>query len=144
MLGNNIKALRKSKGITQQELAIKLNVVRQTISKWEKGFSVPDAEMLQKMADILETDAATLLGAATDASPKESAPLAEQLSRLNEQLVIKNRRSRRICQVISILLLVMLLLNALQFFFGAAVRFDVKNDDNAMIVLNQSDSPSAP
>ena len=37
MLNENIKALRKSKGLSQQELAVKVNVVRQTISKWEQG-----------------------------------------------------------------------------------------------------------
>ena len=40
MLNENIKAIRKSKGLSQEELAVKLNVVRQTISKWEKGRSV--------------------------------------------------------------------------------------------------------
>ena len=44
MLGENIKALRKSKGFTQEELAVRVNVVRQTVSKWEKGLSVPDAD----------------------------------------------------------------------------------------------------
>ena len=41
MFQNNLKALRKEKGITQEELAARLNVVRQTVSKWEKGLSVP-------------------------------------------------------------------------------------------------------
>lgn len=39
MLNENIKNLRKAKGLSQEELAIKLNVVRQTISKWEMGVS---------------------------------------------------------------------------------------------------------
>ena len=52
MLNENLKQLRKSKGLSQEELAIRLNVVRQTISKWEKGLSVPDADMLIKIADI--------------------------------------------------------------------------------------------
>lgn len=39
MLNENIKAIRKTKGLSQEELAVKLNVVRQTISKWEKGVS---------------------------------------------------------------------------------------------------------
>ena len=55
MLNENIKNLRKNKGYTQEELANKLNVVRQTISKWEKGYSVPDAEMLKKLAEIFDT-----------------------------------------------------------------------------------------
>ena len=46
MLNENIKAIRKSKGLSQEELAVKLNVVRQTISKWENGLSVPDSDML--------------------------------------------------------------------------------------------------
>ena len=46
MLNENIKNLRKSKGLSQEELAIKLNVIRQTVSKWENGLSVPDSDML--------------------------------------------------------------------------------------------------
>ena len=46
MLKDNIKSIRKAKGLSQQELAVKLNVVRQTISKWEQGLSVPDSDML--------------------------------------------------------------------------------------------------
>ena len=51
MLCENIKAIRKSKGLSQEELAIKLNVVRQTISKWEQGLSVPDADMLNSQSE---------------------------------------------------------------------------------------------
>ena len=62
MLNENIKALRKAKGLSQEELAIKLNVVRQTVSKWEKGLSVPDAEMLIQIAEVLNTTVNILLG----------------------------------------------------------------------------------
>ena len=62
MLSENIKNLRKQKGLTQEELAVRLNVVRQTVSKWEKGISVPDAALLEKLADILDTNVSTLLG----------------------------------------------------------------------------------
>mgnify|MGYP000302314033 FL=1 len=62
MLNENIKAIRKSKGLSQQELAIKLNVVRQTISKWEQGLSVPDSDMLVCISEVLETPVSTLLG----------------------------------------------------------------------------------
>ena len=62
MLNENIKAIRKSKGLSQQELAIKLNVVRQTISKWEQGLSVPDSDMLISISEVLETPVSTLLG----------------------------------------------------------------------------------
>ena len=63
MLGDNMKAIRKSKGLTQEELASKLHIVRQTVSKWEKNVSVPDADLFEKMAMVLEIDVQTLLGA---------------------------------------------------------------------------------
>lgn len=107
MLSENMKNLRKNKGFTQEELANKLNVVRQTVSKWEKGYSVPDAEMLKKIAEILDTDVSHLLGSPIEKNADTDA-VAEQLSRINEQLVIKNRRSRRIWKTIGISFLVFL------------------------------------
>ena len=62
MLKENIKKIRKAKGLSQEELAVKLNVVRQTISKWEQGLSVPDSEMLLTISQVLETPVSTLLG----------------------------------------------------------------------------------
>ena len=62
MLNENLKAIRKSKGLSQQELAIKLNVVRQTVSKWEQGLSVPDSDMLISISEVLETPVSILLG----------------------------------------------------------------------------------
>ena len=62
MLNETIKALRKSKGLSQQELAVKVNVVRQTISKWEQGLSVPDSDLLIALSEALETPVSTLLG----------------------------------------------------------------------------------
>ena len=55
MFHENLKALRKDRGLSQEELAVRLNVVRQTISKWEKGLSVPDAAMLIRLAEVLDT-----------------------------------------------------------------------------------------
>lgn len=104
MLGDNIKNLRKQKGFTQEELAIRLHVVRQTVSKWEKGLSVPDAEMLQRLADILEMDVKQLLGAGLDWE-QNSNEVVEQLARINEQLAIKNRRSRRTWRIVAIVLI---------------------------------------
>ena len=62
MLNENIKGIRKSKGLSQQELAVMLNVVRQTVSKWEQGLSVPDADMLISISEVFETPVSTLLG----------------------------------------------------------------------------------
>ena len=59
MLSENIKAFRKTKGLSQEELAARLNVVRQTISKWEQGLSVPDADLLIALSEALETPVST-------------------------------------------------------------------------------------
>lgn len=109
MFNENLRELRKSKGFTQEELATKINVVRQTVSKWEKGLSVPDADSLQKIADVLDVEVSQLLGAniETEASKNE---IAEQLSRINEQLVIKNRRTKKIVSAICVILLLPLII----------------------------------
>ena len=107
MFQENLKELRKKKGFSQQELAIRLNVVRQTISKWEKGLSVPDADTLIKMAEIFEVSVNELLGAKLEVKDEEKRNvIAEQLVRINEQLAIKNNRWRKIWKTIGIVLLV--------------------------------------
>ena len=84
MLGENIKAVRKSKGLSQQELAVKLNVVRQTVSKWEQGLSVPDSDLLIALSEALETPVSTLLG---ESIPE---PEADQLTAISEKLEVIN------------------------------------------------------
>ena len=93
MLNENLKNLRKAKGLSQAELAIKLDVVRQTVSKWENGLSVPDSEMLIRLADALDTSVNVILGEAitpdqaTD-EPNEKAEIqriSAKLELLNEQ-----------------------------------------------------------
>ena len=87
MLNENIKAIRKSKGLSQEELAIKLNVVRQTISKWEQGLSVPDADMLISIAEVLETPVSTLLGeTVAEAKADDLKAISEKLEIINLQL----------------------------------------------------------
>lgn len=110
MFGENLKTLRKQKGFSQEELATRLHVVRQTISKWEKNLSVPDADTLIRLVEILEVSVSELLGAKIE-SENTASDVAEQLSRINEQLAIKNRRSRRIWKVVAIVLAVIVLVN---------------------------------
>lgn len=114
MLNENIKSLRKNKGLTQDELANRLNVVRQTVSKWEKGYSVPDAEMLQKIAEVLDSDVSQLLGASIKQNENVDV-IAEQLSRINEQLVVKNNRTRKIWKAIGIVIAIIIIGNLLLF-----------------------------
>ncbi len=87
MLNENIKAIRKSKGLSQEELAIKLNVVRQTISKWEQGLSVPDADMLISISEVFETPVSTLLGEnIAETRADDLRVIAEKLEVINLQL----------------------------------------------------------
>ena len=94
MFGDQILAFRKAKGMTQEELAVKLHVVRQTVSKWEKGLSVPDAQMLTQLAKCLDVTVAQLL----DVPPETSGQLnlAEELAKANEALVQLQQREAQI------------------------------------------------
>lgn len=86
MLNENIKAIRKSKGLSQQELAVKVNVVRQTVSKWEQGLSVPDSDLLIALSEALGTPVSTLLGeTVTESEVDEVQALSEKLEIINLQ-----------------------------------------------------------
>ena len=96
MLNENIKAVRNSKGLSQEELAIKLNVVRQTVSKWERGLSVPDSEMLISISEVLETPVSVLLGETVEESaPEDLKALSEKLEVINLQLARQKDAKRR-------------------------------------------------
>ena len=99
MLGENLKILRKQKGLSQETLAQQLNVVRQTVSKWEKGLSVPDAEMLNTISELFEVPVSTLLGSTVEEPGKTSdsamEEIAKQLAVLNEQLATRSVRRRK-------------------------------------------------
>ena len=90
MLKDNIKTIRKSKGLSQEELAIKLNVVRQTISKWEQGLSVPDSELLVSLSDALDTPVSTLLGENVTEQKEDEIVI------INLQLAQKKETKRKI------------------------------------------------
>lgn len=128
MFNENLKALRKAKGLSQEELAIRLNVVRQTISKWEKGLSIPDADLLIRISDIFEVSVSKLLGANLD-NEKDMDIVAEQLSRINEQLAIKNRRARRIWKTIAIVFAAIVVINIILAVLGAVAFNDFTKEE---------------
>ena len=101
MLQDNIRSLRKARGLSQQEVAQRLHITRQTLSKWENGLSVPDAQLLLKLAEILEVSVAQLLEGSTETNEEEQDTVAEQLERLNLLLAERNRRSRRIWRIVA-------------------------------------------
>ena len=88
MLQENLKRFRKEKGFSQEQLAVRLHIVRQTVSKWEQGLSVPDAEMLVRVSEVLEVPVADLLGKTAGEEPRDSTPdsIASELQKLNELL----------------------------------------------------------
>ncbi len=121
MLNENIKAIRKSKGLSQQELAIKLNVVRQTISKWEQGLSVPDSDMLVFISEVFETPVSTLLGeTVVETEADNLKAISEKLEVINLQLAHKKTTRRKIlhwlfislCVVIVAIFAVLIVINS--------------------------------
>lgn len=121
MLSENIKTARKSKGLSQKELAVKLNVVRQTISKWEQGLSVPDSDMLIALSDALATPVSALLGEfAVRAEADDLKAIAEKLEIINLQLARQKAARRKtlrwlliaLCAVTVIIAAALVLLNS--------------------------------
>jgi len=138
MFGENLKTLRKQKGFSQEELATRLHVVRQTISKWEKNLSVPDADTLIRLAEILEVSVSDLLGAKIE-NENTASDVAEQLSRINEQLAIKNRRSRRIWKIVAIVLAVIVLINIFIAVFFRVPTLDESIQNNQPGITDQTE-----
>lgn len=128
MLSENIKAIRKAKGLSQEELAIKLSVVRQTISKWEKGLSVPDAGTLIKIADALDTTVNVLLGEGPQ-KPDEQEPvqaIAAKLELLNEQLAKRSERHRKVWRMVFVCIGVFALIGIVKEILGAVHLYQTK------------------
>ena len=109
MFDETLKRIRKEKSMTQEELAIKVHVARQTVSKWEKGLSIPDVDLLQRIAEALDVEVSELLGAQI---PKEENrnEVAEQLAKISEQMAIRNKRGNAIWKVVKALILILILI----------------------------------
>ena len=123
MFAENLKSLRKKKGLSQEELAIRLHVVRQTVSKWEKGLSVLDADVLIRIAEVFEVSVSEMLGVKMENGHEPNA-IAEQLSRINEQLAIKNRRARFVWKTAAAVVVASTTL-----IFIASIFFTLTSDD---------------
>ena len=136
MLNENIKAIRKLKGLSQQELAVKLNVVRQTISKWEQGLSVPDSDMLIAISEALETPVSKLLGETVVETEADSLrTISEKLEVINLQLAQRKNTRRKIlhglfislCTVIVIMSAGLILINS------PYLRWDYSSPETAVL-----------
>lgn len=137
MFSENLKTIRSKKGLTQAELAIRLNVVRQTISKWEKGLSVPDADMLIKIAELFEISVSDLLGAKVEYESDKN-DVAEQLSRINEQLAIKNHRSKLLLKIVLGIIISIIVINIIMIIVSV-VSFNIYDSKGKGTVIAQSE-----
>ena len=135
MLNENIKNLRKSKGLSQEELAIKLNVVRQTVSKWENGLSVPDSGILILLADELDTTVSVLLGEdVQENTPDDMKTISEKLEVINLQLAKRSMAKVKIVRWIlfsfcALIVIVFIVLAAMQ---SSYLGWDYNNPELAV------------
>lgn len=135
MLSENIKALRKAKGLSQEELAIKLNVVRQTVSKWEKGLSVPDSDLLISLSEALDAPVSTLLGEQViEPKADDIQALSEKLEVVNLQLARRKITRQRIVRglLISLCAVILLIFAALLVVPSPYVGWDYADPETAV------------
>ena len=136
MLNENMKAIRKSKGLSQQELAIKLNVVRQTVSKWEQGLSVPDSDMLISISEVLETPVSTLLGETVIETEVDNLKaISEKLEVINLQLAQRKTKKRKIVcwLLISLCAIIILIFAALIIMNSPYLGWDYSDPEAAVL-----------
>ena len=136
MLKENIKLIRKSKGLSQEELAIKLNVVRHTISKWEQGLSVPDAEMLISLSEVFETPVSTLLGEKiSEFKVDDLKAISEKLEIINLQLSQRKKDRRKIVHwmQISLCIVIIVIFITLNLLNSPYLNWDYSNPEYAVL-----------
>ena len=136
MLSQNLKTIRKSKGLSQQELAVKLNVVRQTISKWEQGLSVPDSEMPISISEVLETPVSILLGENVVLPEADTLKaISEKLEVINLQMAQKKNTRRKIIHwsLIGLCAIIMAVFVILYFWKSPYQAWDYANPETAVL-----------
>ena len=136
MLSENLKMIRKAKGLSQQELAVKLNVVRQTVSKWEQGLSVPDSDLLISISEALETPVSTLLGETVIETEADSLKaISEKLEVINLQLAKRKitRRNRIRFLLISLCIMIVIVFAILWIIESPYLGWDYSDPETAVL-----------
>ena len=136
MLNENLKAARKSKGLSQEELAVKLHVVRQTVSKWEQGLSVPDSDMLISISEALETPVDTLLGETVIETEVDNIKaISEKLAVINWQLAQRKNTRRKFIHwlLISLSAIIIVVFAALVIFNSPYLDWNYSNPETAVL-----------
>lgn len=145
MLNENIQKLRKQKGLSQEELAQRLHVVRQTVSKWEQGLSVPDAQLIVRLAEELDTTVSTLLGEGVAQQETEDVlqRISDRLEELNGQFARMNERRRRAWRIFWIVLCILAVLVLLLCLFGYAQTNLYYSGGGSVGIIGGADGPTA-
>lgn len=136
MLSENIRAVRKSKGLSQEELAVKLNVVRQTISKWEQSLSVPDSNMLISLSEALDTPVSVLLGEIVEQTEvNDLKVISEKLEIINLQLALsRNAKRKKLTVFFSLLAAAIIAVWMLLIIFGSPyLAWDYSDPEIAVV-----------
>ena len=114
---NRLYQLRKQKGMSQEELANRLNVSRQTVSKWEVGDSTPDMEKLVAISDLFEVSLDQLVmgkePVTEKSGEKPTLDKSEFLNVMNEKVLTEEnkKKTKRGLKVAGIILLLMVLID---------------------------------
>lgn len=143
MLNENIKKLRNAKGLSQEELANELNIVRQTLSKWEQGLSVPDADMLIKLSACLGVSPSMLLGDEISDAGESMADLAEKLEKENAVLARRNERNRRALRWVSAALCMLCICLLFYAIVPALAGISFRVDSASVGVIGGADGPTS-
>lgn len=130
MFSENLKTIRTQRGMSQEILAQQLGVVRQTISKWEKGLSVPDAEMITHISDLFEIPVSELLGSKIE-KETDINEVATQLAILNEQLANKTKRNKKIWKIVLIVFLALIGSQVFYFILACIFRSVPSSEDKS-------------
>ena len=147
MLGDNLKKLRQSHGLSQEEMAQKLGVVRQTVSKWEKGLSVPDSEMLMEIARRFEIPVSLLLGESSEpeATENDMKSILEKLTLINEQLArsaqAKRKALRAVCIGVIVIIFIYFGINLILSPLFSTANVTVEQD--SIGIIGGADGPTA-
>ena len=139
MLCDNIKNLRKEKGMSQKELAVKLNVVRQTVSKWEQNLSVPDSDILVKLAEVFEVSVGTLLG---EEQTKQEKCVMTEIQQDRCRNCRKKSKKHKVMTVIAVVLIIaafFILLNIILAYF----IYPFWRQSNSIAIIGGADGPTA-
>lgn len=154
MLSDKIKIYRRRKGLTQDDVALYVHVSRQTVSKWERGVSVPDADALARLAELYKVGVTELLGNTATTSPQDDFSgnatddsfIAQQLEKINSQIALRNRRCRLIYGIIAIAGVVVLLWGVITTALGlinyvsVVQQMDMYGSETAGMVISRAAS----